>query len=62
MVRHPPRNRSRLVSHKACQRLGAIDFFAVPNLHDEDNQFLVTKGVNDSIVAFSNTIQIIFTS
>jgi len=38
----------------------AVDFLAISDLHDQNNQFLVLNGIHDSIVAFANTVQILF--
>jgi len=39
-----------------------VDFFAVADLHDEDDQFLVLNRIDDAIVSFSNAIQIFLSS
>ena len=40
----------------------AIDFLAVADLHDEDDEFLVSNRIDDPVVTLADTIQIIFTS
>lgn len=38
----------------------AVDFLAISDLHDQDNQSLVLNRIHDSIVAFADTVQIFF--
>jgi len=38
----------------------AVDIFAVADLHDKDDEFLVLNRIDDPVIAFTDTIQILF--
>jgi hypothetical protein len=39
----------------------AINFFSVSDLDDQDNQFIILNRVDDSVVSFADTVEIVFT-
>ena len=39
----------------------AIDFFTVSDLDDQNDQFLVLDRVDDPIIAFADTVEMVFT-
>lgn len=42
------------------ERSSAIHFFSIADLHNKHNQFFVLKGVDDSVVALSDSVELGF--